>query len=238
MKRADIKAGVVYAIKASYGPPSPVVFLEDGAATLYEHRDAGGYEALPATYKASAGRGWSQPSRGYAVVQAPGSRPHIAGQRTEALAALAGVDTAAELAAFRTGRRAESGLSSSLLTSLNQVVPWDDAIAEYDAKQAADAKRVFEADALTQRRAEVIAAFAAIGIKAMTSGPGVVLLSLDEAGKLLRLVAADDARPDCVACWHLWTLHSDDGCTAKVFPAGAVDGERCPCEHAGTEAVQ
>jgi hypothetical protein len=47
-----------------------------------------------------------------------------------------------------------------------------------------------------------------------------------------------DARLDCVACWHLWTLHSDDGCTAKVFPAGSIDGVRCPCEHAGTEAGQ
>jgi hypothetical protein len=57
----------------------------------------------------------------------------------------------------------------------------------------------------------------------------------DAAGNGRRMdeESAEDARPDCVACWHLWTLHSDDGCTAKVFPAG-----RCPCEHAGTEAGQ
>jgi hypothetical protein len=101
-----------------------------------------------------------------------------------------GIDIAAELAAFRTGRRAESGLPSRLLTSLSHVTPWGDAVAEYEAKQAADAKRVFEADALTQRRTEVIAAFAAIGIKAMTSGPGVVLLSLDEAEKVIRIITA------------------------------------------------
>lgn len=35
MKRSSIKAGVVYAVKSSYGPPSPIVFLEDGAAGLY-----------------------------------------------------------------------------------------------------------------------------------------------------------------------------------------------------------
>lgn len=35
MKRNDIKAGVVYAVKSSYGAPSPIVFLEDGVAGLY-----------------------------------------------------------------------------------------------------------------------------------------------------------------------------------------------------------
>lgn len=35
MKRKDIRAGVVYAEVPAYGSPSPVVFLEDGAATVW-----------------------------------------------------------------------------------------------------------------------------------------------------------------------------------------------------------
>lgn len=190
MKRTDIKAGVIYAIKGSYGPPGPVVFLEDQAATVYERIKHGtGYKALPATYKAQAGSGWSTPSRGYAVVR--GDKPYTAGQRTEALAAMTGIDTTAELAAFRAGKGTDSGLSPGILTSLSKVVPWDDAVAEYDARQAADGKRIAEADAMTQRRAEVIAAFAAIGITvASYAGPGLVQLNLDEADKIMRLITA------------------------------------------------
>lgn len=36
---------------------------------------------------------------------------------------------------------------------------------------------------------------------------------------------------NCEACWHLWTLHNAEGCTAKVYPSHSLQGEPCPCEH-------
>ena len=195
MKRKDIKAGVVYAIKASYGPPSPVVFLEDQGATLFEHRNGrAGNPRAPEGAKAGRGDGYSAASYGYAAIT--GKSAYDGGARAERAAEMEGIDLAAELAAFRAGERPEGeelGQYFTLLTSLNQVCPWDAAVAAYEAKRAADQKRMDAADALTQRRTEVIEAFAAIGIKAMSSGPGMLTLTLDEAGKLLRLVTAEEA---------------------------------------------
>jgi hypothetical protein len=195
VKRKDIKAGVVYAIKASYGPPSPVVFLEDQGATLFEHRN-GRAGCHPAPEGAKAGRGDGYPFASYGYAAITGQSAYDGGARAERAAEMEGIDLAAELAAFRAGERPdgeELGQYFTLLTSLSRVCPWDAAVAAYEAERAADQKRMDAADAMTRRRSEVIAAFAATGITVMSSGPGMVTLSLDEAGKLLRLVTAEEA---------------------------------------------
>jgi hypothetical protein len=45
------------------------------------------------------------------------------------------------------------------------------------------------------------------------------------------------ASGNCEACWHLWSLHGPDGCTAKVYPSRSLQGEPCPCEHVAAEVA-
>jgi hypothetical protein len=191
VKRTDIKAGVVYAIKAAYGPPSPVVFLEDGAATLFEHVDVrAGYQVAPGG--ATAGRGRGYPARTYGYAAITGQQAYDDGARARRAAEMRGIGTSAELAAFRTGGRPdgeELGQYFTLLTSLNQVCPWDDAVAAYEAKRASDQQRMDAADAMTQRRNEIITGLACLGITAACGRPGMVTLDLDEAEKVIRLIA-------------------------------------------------
>lgn len=187
MKRTNIRAGVVYAIKSSYGPPVPVVFLEDGAATVYDKPiGATGYRAHPEGTKARAGRGWSESSLGYATV---GKYWDV--RLSDALPDLH-LKTASELKSFRDGGKpASSRLEFRLLTSLSRVVPWDEAVAEYEARTAHDRQRMKAADQMQIRRNTAIAALAGLGITAAPGDPGTVMLTLDEAEKVLRLAAKE-----------------------------------------------
>jgi hypothetical protein len=191
VKRTDIRAGVVYAIKASYGPPSPVVFLEDGAATLFEYVNGrAGYQVAPESARAGRGDGYPAETYGYAAIT--GQSAYDAGERAQRAAEMEDIDTADELAAFRGGERPdgeELGQYFTLLTSLNQVCPWDDAVAAYEAKRASDQRRMDAADAMTQRRNEIITGLARFGVTAACGNPGMVTLDLDEAEKVIGLIA-------------------------------------------------
>ncbi len=61
---------------------------------------------------------------------------------------------------------------------------------------------------------------------------------LEEFVSSLGAVFPDEAVQDsgwCPACWHMWSLHTAGGCTAKVYPAHSLTGKPCPCEHAAGE---
>jgi hypothetical protein len=189
MLRKDIKAGTVYAEVSKYGRPSPVVFLEDGAATVwvqpYSMSSDSSYHACGAAEKPKRERGWSGRSQGYAAARGDAE-------------ALEGLDTAAELEAFKM-RRAPSreGLRFELVYSLGQVSgPYAQAVTEYEARAAA------EEAAREQARAEerdhdarlhaVSAGLSEFGIRsrAATSILGADLLGLDveNAERLLALL--------------------------------------------------
>jgi len=69
----------------------------------------------------------------------------------------------------------------------------------------------------------------------------------DELAEAASAVHADQPS-NCYDCWHLWSKHGPDGCTAKIFPKSqwpggprrsshSLTGEPCPCGHTGPEAV-
>lgn len=66
-------------------------------------------------------------------------------------------------------------------------------------------------------------------------GIGQLQVALDRAVEAIRAYqdrqAADSA--NCPACWHLWELHHAGVCAAKVYPAGSLAGEPCPCKKVG-----
>lgn len=124
MDRADIKAGVIYASHHSYKDgqsedwPRPVVFLEDGAATLYGRW-------VERTAHASARQtGWSTPRAARTRLRGGAAEPGMDGDQQfgypvvrlsqgetpfdVALAAMRRMDPAAELRRFLGGRYAPS----------------------------------------------------------------------------------------------------------------------------------
>lgn len=189
MQRKNIKAGVIYAVKSSCDSPSPVVFLEDGAAGLYTPALRGGtrfVQAAESKYaKAKRGTGWNGTTYGYAAL-VPARIPDAVG---EALGALREIDASAELERFRTIGRQESGLLRfDLITSLTRIVPWDDAVAEYEATRAADQKRWDEVNARTGRQTAVLAGLRNLGLSVSAREQGAVGMSLEAAERLLAML--------------------------------------------------
>lgn len=200
MKRKDIKAGVIYAVKNSYGPPSPIVFLEDGAATLFESQRhvSGLYRALPASdyYKAGSGN-WARSSRGYAAVTGNGLCT-----ATEVLAAMREIDPAAELARFQGPkdecRPASKALSFHLVTTLSRIGgPYDEELAAYETAEQAKRERDEKdraARRAVRRRADDVrerlgerAGIRSDYVQNAYGKPGV-WISLEDAGRLLSLL--------------------------------------------------
>jgi len=187
MKRTDIKAGVIYASKSSYGPPGIVVFLEDGAAGLYERQRHGeGIRKVDEKYsKAKRGSGWSETTKGYAAIVPRGVTP------AEALGLLSAIDPARELERFRaTEHPSAEGLEFDIRYTLTDISGlYAEEKAAYDAREAADRaarQRKQEADrAASARRRSIVEALNAYGIGARDNAVGKVELSLDEAEKLL-----------------------------------------------------
>lgn len=195
MKRTDIRAGVVYAIKSSYGPPSPIIFLEDGAAGLYARGSYGRSEVRKLeetkTTKAKRGSGFSDATRGYAAVAANGGAGAPA---AELVAAMKALDPTAELARFVADERPSSEILRFVIEpSLNQIAGlYAEELAAYEAQReaelAADRRKRAEQDAKTSRASDLIEGFSAYGIRARGAFEGKVELSLDEADKLLALL--------------------------------------------------
>lgn len=185
MKRKDIKAGVVYAETRSYGPPDAVVFLEDGAATVWrdsaDYRKTGPYIACDPQDKAKRGTGWSGRSQGYAAVR---GTPEL----------LEGLDVAAELEAFKARREpSRDGLWFTLVFSLGKVSgPYAEAVAAYEEEQSrereASRRRAAENDAAIRRLTAAQRAFAEFGIKASSGGTNLVSIHLDDAERLIALL--------------------------------------------------
>lgn len=190
MKRTDIRAGVVYAVKASYSRPSPVVFLEDSAAGLYQRGsrgDSGFTQVTESAYtKAKRGTGWNGVTYGYAAV-VPADR-----YVNDALSVLRGIEATAEIERFRTTGKPSSGhLRFDLITSLTRIAPWDEAIAEYEAAEAADRKRREDADARRRRASKALKAFRErCGITGeFDCGGAVITFDIEDAERLLALLA-------------------------------------------------
>jgi hypothetical protein len=185
MKRKDIKAGVVYTEVRAYGIPSPLVFLEDGAATVWLEpynnlRRGDPYIACRPAEKPHRERGRSGRSQGYATVWGSAE-------------ALEGLDCAAELEAFKAGGQpTREGLRFVLLFSLARISgPYAEAVAAHEAAIAADrAARdhaAAEAEAREDRAASIVAALAEAGVKAHAHD-GRIWLSLDQAGRVVDLL--------------------------------------------------
>lgn len=194
MKRTDIKAGVVYAIKSSYGAPSPIVFLEDGAASLYQ-RDPYGKQGIRKLTedkhtKAKRGSGWSETTRGYAAITARWD------PKRDALSLLAAIDPASELARFVASESPSvEGLEFSIHYTLSDITGlYADEKAAYDARQEAERaarSRKDEAErAASARRRDITEALSAYGIEARGNERGRIELSPDEADKLVALLRA------------------------------------------------
>jgi hypothetical protein len=191
MIRKNIKAGVVYARESQYGRPTPIVFLEDGAATLFQLAPYGrGEYRVYADQSARArhGRGWSDPSLGYAAMTGSDS----IGKTAAGL--LAEIDPAGELERFKAKASTPAGLSFTLVTSLNDISrTYAEAIAAYEAKQEADRadreREQAEDAALETRSDAVLAVLASAGIRArFDSRTGSIQMGLDEAEKLAALL--------------------------------------------------
>ena len=193
MKRADIKAGVIYATRSSYGPPAPIMFLEDAAAGIYSRqRDGGIHQHEENKYtKARKSRGWSDNSIGYAAVVGAGL--YAAAEQDEQTL-LSSLDPAAELELFRGGQKPSAvALRFTITTSLSQITDWDDEMARYRARQDADRAKVAASQAKAARRTALMETLADLGVTSQRShDPRYIDISLDEADKLVALLQAKE----------------------------------------------
>ena len=198
MKRTDIRAGVVYAVKSGYGPPSPIVFLEDGAAGLYSRGDYGRgapAERDPRIWKAQRGSGYGTSDCGYAAMIRSGASGLM---YEDAAAAMAAADPGAELARFLADERPSGeGLMFSIVTSLGQISGlYDEELAAYNAAKEAERARERrlseERAAESARRLGLVEALSAYGIRARDNSAGKIELSPDEADKLIALLGRED----------------------------------------------
>jgi hypothetical protein len=48
--------------------------------------------------------------------------------------------------------------------------------------------------------------------------------------------ASQPSATNCEACWHLWSLHKEHGCSARLFPGNSLADALCPCEHTGPQS--
>jgi hypothetical protein len=206
MKKADIKPGVVYAYqrgRGDYDEPQPIVFLNAPAdGDLYArssyHRPPGApaFHAAHDGSKPHRGSGYSSPDVGYPAVMLGGNAPK--GTKPEDLLkfTLAGFKAA-------TSTTAGDGTMFTLITSLAQITgTYAEAKAEYEARRqarreeaqqertAADASRARAIDVLASLRAHDIEANRIPAYSAVDS----ITLPLDEAEKLIALLAAKDTQ--------------------------------------------
>lgn len=195
MQRKDIKAGVIYAVKSSYGQPHPVLFLEDGAAGLYTH-ERYHYERRRPAYegaKARAARGFD-PVFGYAAVE-PADGGHDRDDRDAVLAAMREVDPVAELERFKAGRNPASEiLQFAIISNLGKIAPWDDVLAERELQRQRDRKRTEEANARMARTRAAIDGLRQHGIagtRILDYGAGGegVLIGIADAERLLAMLS-------------------------------------------------
>jgi hypothetical protein len=196
MKRTSIKAGVVYAVRSSYGAPAPIVFLEDGAAGLYGRGNygRGPYRKLAESShtKAGRGKGFSESDHGYAVME----RSKV-GDASDAEAAeqMRAASPEAELARFLADESPSAdGLRFAIVTSLSQIGgPYDEELAAYsarvEAEKAAERRKSDARTVLAERITAAIEGLSAYGIRATGAWAAEqVELSVDEAEKLLALL--------------------------------------------------
>lgn len=219
MKRTDIKAGVVYAKQASaYGRPDPIVFLEDGAVTVYRANEYGDM-AYTALENAKPRRDAVYGPAGYAVVV-----PNWKASTGDTLTAMRAIDPAAELPHFQSQKRAESGqyvpgngdLRFGVLVNLGKVTgEYDAMVAAYEAQVTAERQRRVQADAVAKRARErataLRAAFDSLGFRAgcgASHGEGVSF-SLDVAERLLAALRPATGEPSSASAIvrHLAVFH-------------------------------
>lgn len=150
MKRTDIKAGVVYAVHSSYGSPKPVVFLQDGAAGLFQHQRGGGAPRdVTGSRGVKAGKGsfYAPGGTGYAAVVPSRFGDFAEMPYKERVQALYSLDIAAELARFKDGKEPlGSGMQFEIITSLTKVR------GEYEAESAAYEKKAKDDRAASDAR--------------------------------------------------------------------------------------
>jgi hypothetical protein len=252
MRRGEIRAGVVYGVRQSFGGLSPVVFLEDGAAHVWQDNEFGdlAYERTDRR----PGKDSLYGDRGYAVLVPDRG---ILGSGYDALAALREVDPAAELARFeararRHGDVDDDGPSSpslrfGVLMTLGLVIgPFDEADAEHQAQRE---RRAAERDDADQRSKEqgvrasvIVAELATLGIQATSTwdyGRHVIQLGLDEADSLILMFRQPDARSSGRLGWrqverilagagYQWAPGRDDG---EGFAVAQVTGDTVDVSH-------
>jgi hypothetical protein len=191
MKRTDIRAGVVYAVKSSYGSPAPVMFLEDRAAGLYSRAQAGGirqHEENSHT-KARRGQGFGSYNIGYVIL-----KQDWMSAGTEPLPLPWQVDPDAELERFRAGEKPSvKGLTFDIITSVAKIAPWDATVAVAEAREAAETEARAKADAGRAKARAACDALLALGVNAKLSfGSHKIELDIWEAEKLIALLAAKE----------------------------------------------
>jgi hypothetical protein len=223
VKRSDIKAGVVYAVHSSYGSPSPVVFLQDAAAGLFQRQRGGLIKDYTGQKwaKAHQGRGWSSYSMGYAAVKpsrAGSFNVESGGMSHQArIQALHGLDTAAELQLFKEGKDPSvAGVEFEIVSSLGKIRgEYEAESIAYDAAQAAERLSRERKDAASQARRDRTQAAANALAKAagawadeeefsdlarfsagLTDRPGRIAMSVEDAERLAALLFFLKARSE------------------------------------------
>lgn len=200
MKRTDIRAGVVYAVKSSYGPPSPIVFLEDGAAGLYGRGGYGRGEIRKleenSYTKAKRGSGFSDSARGYAALKASWQREF---SNADAAQQMSAADPAAELARFLADEKPSApALEFEIVTSLSQINGlYNEELAAYEAQQQGERearrRHAEQKAAAAERAVSLKESLSAYGIRVTMATDEGFFLKLDEADKLLALLRDREA---------------------------------------------
>ena len=202
MKRTSIKAGVVYAVKSTCGSPTPIVFLEDGAAGLYGRGNYGRDPYRKFTEdeytKAKRGSGFSESSLGYAAIKTGWNRN---ASMPDAAEQMRGIDPATELARFLADEKPSTdGLEFEIVTGLGQIDGlYDEELAAYNARmeaeRAAERRKSDERSAISARVGAVVEALSAYGIRAGGAWKGAqVELPVNEAEKLLAILRDRESR--------------------------------------------
>jgi hypothetical protein len=188
MRRADVKAGLIYAKTHDYGSVVPVMFLQDGGKGVY--RKPLGNETRPVERE----KGQDTRSRyGRLRWGIPGLARRYSATREQALAAMKEADAAEELARFRRGEEPSSEhLQVVLYSQLTGIDgDYEEVLAAFRQRQdeaVAQQKRVDE-----RRQALTVAAtrLRNLGVHA-NSYSGAITLSLETAQALVaRLEGAE-----------------------------------------------
>ncbi|MFF4417061.1 hypothetical protein ACFYY8_31460 [Streptosporangium sp. NPDC001559] len=195
MKAKDIKPGVVYGFQRGRGEYATIqamaLLAPADADHLYQtasyHRRPGApaFTKAMRSSKPKKGRGWNEASVGYPAVFGPAD-------------ALEGFTLERFEAATSPYPDSESGVEFRVLTSLTAIVgPYEEAMAAHQQRlDAANEERDREQRrqaAAQQRAKKLVEALGQVGVVADTDSsynPTGLTVSLDEADKLLALLAA------------------------------------------------